>query len=230
MIELDPEQQQLVEKITNMRIEVEGKADKLAVEQIERYQVELINMKKSDQARLQVLEKSSRDPELICHDCIDNDDLETAFLTVLRYIEIILGTKAESKLVEEKSSNEYVEKLFDKLNVMSRQQLDESNRMLKNVLEQRLNKLINEFDDFSKKVSVRLEKCDDEIANLEFMALNSKLIEIPKFDTHQVPIELITEKTKPVVQKRHFQKCKLQPMRASIQRGESNPDLTLAPI
>ncbi|EAX98281.1 hypothetical protein TVAG_018170 [Trichomonas vaginalis G3] len=228
MIELDEDQKELVEKIENMRIEIEGKADKLAVEQIERYQMELINIKKGEKSRLQVLEKSSRDPELICHDCIDNDDMETAFLTVLRYIEIILGTKAESQLVEEKSSIEYVETLFDRLNVMSRQQISDSNAMLKNVLETRLNKLFDNFTDFSTKVTTRLNKCEAEISHLEDMALNSKLIEVPKFDTQHIPIQLITEKTKPVIKKRLFKKCKLQPMRASIRRGEENPDLMLS--
>ena len=223
-------EQKIVREIKNLQSIVELKADKPVVDQIHRYQDEVLNLRKSNADRVDLIEKNTTDPEIICHDCIDNGDIESAFLTVLRYVETVSATKAESIMVEDKASRVYVENLFNRLNVITRQQITEANAKLKEKLESRLDSLVNEFDQFSTAVEKRMRYCEMEIIKLEDTIENSRLVTKKAITGtyYHSPVNILTEKTAPTPRKMYCQIPKTQPMRATVNRGDANPNFLLS--
>ena len=180
-------QKQILEDISNLRRSLAQKADKSQIEQIAILSEEIQNLKMTNANRLDTLERKPDDPEVICQRCIDNDDMETAFLTVLRYIENISATKAESRMVENKASKKYVESLFDHLNVITRQQITEANAHLRDTLEATLNKLSDNFDYFTKNITHRIERCQNDIEDIEEFVAHAKFVtqrKVEGFSTH----------------------------------------------
>lgn len=164
----------ILEEIAKLRKEIAQKADKSAVEQISSYQDEIDNLKLTNANRLDTLERKPDDPEFICQKCIDNDDMETAFLTVLKFIETISSTKAESRMVDNKASKKYVESLFGHLNVITGQQITEANQDLRETLEVKLNSLSKSFDNFSRNITRRVESIESEVTFIEDFIVRAK--------------------------------------------------------
>ena len=223
-------EEKIIREIKNLKNVVESKADKNVVDQIHRYQDEVLNLRKSNTDRVGLLDKSTTDPEIICHDCIDNGDMESAFLTVLKYVETVSATKAESIMVEDKASRAYVDNLFNRLNVITRQQITEANSQLKQKLQSRLNSLVNEFDQFSAAVEKRMRYCEMEIIKLEDTIENSRLVTKKAITGtyYHSPVNILTEKQAPAPRKMYYQIPKTQPMRAIVNRGDSHPNFVLS--
>ena len=228
--EEEPWEQRIVSEIQSLKEIVDQKAEKSVVDQISRYQDEIFNLRKSNSERVDLVEKNTTDPEIICHDCIENGDIESAFLTILRYVETISATKAESILVEDKASKVYVDSLFNRLNVITRQQITEANAKLKDKLEARLNSMVNEFDQFSAAVEKRMRYCEMEIIKLEDIIDNARLVTKKSITGtyYHSPVTVLTEKQTPAPRKMFHQIPKTQPMRAIVRKGEQNPDFLLA--
>ena len=178
---------QILEDISNLRRTLAQKADKSQIEQISILTEEIQNLKLSNANRLDTLERKPDDPEVICQKCIDNDDMETAFLTVLRHIENISATKAESRMVENKASKKYVESLFDHLNVITRQQITEANAHLRDTLEATLNNLTDKFDFFTKNITQRIERCQNDIEQIEDFVAQAKFVTQRKVEDFSTP-------------------------------------------
>ena len=180
-------EKRILEDISNLRRNLAQKADKSQVEQIASLDEEIQNLKMANTNRLDTIERDPNDPEVICQRCIDNDDMETAFLTVLRFIESISATKAESRMVDNKASKKYVESLFDHLNVITRQQITEANEHLRDTLEVTLNKLSDNFDFFTKNITKRIERCEADVENIEEFIAHAKFVtqrKVEDFSTH----------------------------------------------
>lgn len=172
---LDPKwEKQILADVARLRMVLAQKADRSAVEQISRYNDEIINLRITNATRLDLSNKDPNDPEVICQMCIDNDDMETAFLTILKHIENLASSKAEVKAVETKASKKYVENLFDRLNSINRQQIQEANAVLRDTLEAKLNTLNNSFDNFTKKVSCQIDDCVSRCEELEEFIQHAK--------------------------------------------------------
>ena len=221
-------EQKIINEIKALKKTVDNKVEKSVVDQIARYQEEILSMRNANFQRLDILENRTKDPETICHDCIDNDDMESAFLTILRYIETISNTKAESILVDTKASVQYADSLFNRLNVISRQQITEANTQLKESLESRLNTLVDEFAQFSSAIEKRVRYCESEINKLEDTIDNSTLVTKKPLATYTTPVKRITEKQAPTKHSLYSQIPKLQPMRTLVRKGEANPNFILS--
>ncbi|EAY01019.1 hypothetical protein TVAG_295530 [Trichomonas vaginalis G3] len=181
---LDPAwEKKILADVANLRVVLAQKADKSAVEQINRYQNEITNLRITNATRLDLSNKNPDDPEVICQMCIDNDDMETAFLTILKHIETLSSTKAEVKAVEKKASKKYVEGLFERLNSINRQQIQDANAHLRDTLEAKLNRLNNAFDDFTRKVSNHIDDCHSRCEQLEVFVQHAKEVTQRRNDT-----------------------------------------------
>ena len=162
---------QILEELGNLRKQINEKADRSTVEQILRYyQIKNKNFKNDFHS----LPKNIPDPERICKECVENGELELAFMTAIRYFESILATKAEINEVSDKATRNYVESMFERLDIINRQQIKDSNLILRETIEEKLNNLSKEFDNISKSINERVFKCENDILYLQNFLINSK--------------------------------------------------------
>jgi hypothetical protein len=102
-----------------------------------------------------------------CHDCISRGDLDTAFLTVLRFVDSFSNSKADSGELSERATREYAETRFDQLEAVTRQQLAATYEPVQRAIEAELQSLVNEFTEFEDSVTARLQAATEELDRIE---------------------------------------------------------------
>ncbi|OHT11812.1 hypothetical protein TRFO_18597 [Tritrichomonas foetus] len=165
-----------------MKKELLKKADRQVAEQISRQQDENINKYRSiaqEPADLTIQQKTEDGPERVCYECVEAGDLNTAFSTILRYIDSTAQTKAERKDVTGKATNSYAKSLFDKLSVITHQQINEMTDGLQKALESRIDNLMNQFTFIQSDINKRIDRTELNIYQLsesvhEYSILNKK--------------------------------------------------------
>lgn len=187
----------LMNQVAELRRIIATKADSSSVEKIIRNQENILQQQKdSEEGSVKSYRRFETDAERTCLECIDNEDFETAFLTVLRYIDDVTSTKAELNTIDGKASKAYVESLFDRLNAMYRQQIAESNAELRNTLETRLENISKQFDFLSQNITKRIETCESDIQNIDLYITNNLSKYVPSISnrTHLKTINVRSKK------------------------------------
>jgi len=217
---------QVIEDLANLRKTVSQKADKSMIEQISRNQEE--KNRKSISSDFVLKPKSITDPERVCRECVENGEIESAFLTAIRYIESISATKADIESVGDKATREYVESLFERLSVINRQQIADANSTLRDTIEARLNELTHEFDSFSKSIAERVSRCECAVAEMEeFVSTNQ--VHTPPSTLTLTNTPNITPVSNKTPRKKPSALSFSQPLKGQ-KRNESNPDLLLSAL
>lgn len=163
------------EELVQMRREISSKADKSLLEQIRHQEDEkkrLFNKSKYLQTNFRINESITQQ----CDENVENGDLYAAFLVVLRYIERISETKADSSEITAKATHSYVDKIFEKLDIMNKDQMNNNTSLLHKSIESRLQEISDSFDSFSQSINQRLEissanlsMIEDQLTNLSGM-------------------------------------------------------------
>ncbi|OHS97737.1 hypothetical protein TRFO_35981 [Tritrichomonas foetus] len=155
------------ETLAQIRRDISNKADRSLVEQIKRQEIEkkrvFTKAKLSNSLDVGINESTFK----VCDEMVEKGDLDTAFLSVLRYIETISNTKADSEEIYEKATREYVEKIFTQLNAMNREQMMQKSEILHQTIEERINEISSRFDQFSTGIEQRLVNCTNNLAYLD---------------------------------------------------------------
>lgn len=164
------------EDLVQIRRDISNKADKSLLEQICHQEVEkkrLFNKSKYIQANFRVNESMTQK----CDENVENGDLYAAFLVILRYIEKISETKADSSEITAKATHSYVDKMFEKLDIMNKDQMNNNTFLLHKSIESRLQEISDSIDSFTQIINQRLEvstttlsMIEDELVNLSGMA------------------------------------------------------------
>lgn len=155
-------------QLEEMKKQLQEKADRVTAEQISRKQEENINklIILSPESANTNRPKSDIGPERICLECVDVGDLNTAFSTILRHIDSTAQGKAEKADVLGKATREYADSLFDRLSVISNQQIREMTEGLQSVLEARINGLLDQFTQVQVDINQRLDQTESSIYQL----------------------------------------------------------------
>lgn len=163
------------EDLVQMRRDISNKADRSLLEQIRRQEVEkkrLFNKSKYLQSNVRISESTTQQ----CDENVENGDINAAFLIVLRYIEKISETKADSSEISEKATHSYVDQIFEKLDIMNKDQMNKNTSLLHKSIESRLQKISDSFDAFAQSINHRLEVStstlsliDDQLTNISGM-------------------------------------------------------------
>lgn len=154
------------EELVQMRREISSKADKSLLEQIRHQEDEkkrLFNKSKYLQTNFRINESITQQ----CDENVENGDLYAAFLVVLRYIERISETKADSSEITAKATHSYVDKIFEKLDLMNKDQMNNNTSLLHKSIENRLQEISDSFDSFSQEINQRLEISHLNLSNIE---------------------------------------------------------------
>lgn len=173
-------------KLDEMKKQLQEKADRVTAEQISRRQEENISklLILSPESSSTNHPKTDIGPERICLECVDVGDLNTAFSTILRHIDSTAQGKAEKKDVLGIATRAYADSLFDRLSVISNQQLREMTEGLQNVLEARINNLMDQFTQIQEDIYQRMDQTENSIDQLNQSISDYSLIakkRIPKY-------------------------------------------------
>lgn len=156
------------EQLAQMRKSISSKADRSMVEQIKRQELEKNRYKNSASPILATtVNKGENSPERICENCVETGDLDTAFLIILRYIESISNSKADIEESNDKAERNYVEKLFDRVNLMNRQKMAEMHDGIQLKVDSSLQQLTYEFEDFSNTIKSQMITSELLLSQLE---------------------------------------------------------------
>lgn len=167
---MDEWQRQFLQDLRDLKSQISTKAEKSLTDQIERSQGEKIrllaggtNMQSSN-----FLLDAYSDSERACMESVESGDLRTAFSTILRYIDTIAADKAERTHVDEKADSEYADQLFQRLGMISKQQIDDTTGSLRAALEERLHFLEDEFASLKNDIETAVTETETSIAQLEY--------------------------------------------------------------
>lgn len=154
------------EELIKIRKETSNKADMSLIEQIERQEVDRKRLfAKAKNAPTTI--KSNDSTMKVCDGYVESGDIDKAFLTVLRYIENISNTKANSEEIKEKATRSYVESLFQKVDIMNQQQLSQKYTILNSAIGSRLQQISQAFDSFSQSIEDRLDFTIGHLSRIE---------------------------------------------------------------
>jgi hypothetical protein len=146
-MELDARFQSIEDSLAEARRALADLADRSLVEQVLRQEYEYEKASQSHSRRSSAVPEEN-DTIRICHDCVSRNDIGTAFLTILRYIDSFANSKADSSELPERATREYVETRFGQLESVVRRQLTTSYKMLQRTVEGQLQKLMSDFSAF----------------------------------------------------------------------------------
>jgi hypothetical protein len=157
------------ESLAEVRKELCNLADRSIVEQLLRQEQEYQKYLAARPRRPSLrLEPTETDQAIqTCQDCISRGDLDTAFLTVLRYIDFFSNSKADSGELSERATREYVEARFDQLEVTMRRQLAATYYPVQREIEAELQLLSAEFAAFEDSVTARMQASAEELDRIE---------------------------------------------------------------
>jgi hypothetical protein len=108
------------------------------------------------------------DPEDVCMDCICSDNLDLAFAVFVRHLEKVGRKKAERADVTEKTTQRYVQSLFDRLGVMYRDQIEESAGVLEQALLEKVELLNSTFQGVRNNIEKKVATMEREIEGLHW--------------------------------------------------------------
>lgn len=155
----------LLDGIDCLERQISLKARRNVVEQIERRQEEKIRGL-AGISNLNVTLEINTNSEATCMESVEAGDLNTAFGTILRYIDTIAQAKAERKDVEAKAATEYAEQLFQRLAALSKQQIDNTTAGLQTTIEAELEGLENEFTCLKRDIEAAVDEAERNVAEL----------------------------------------------------------------
>jgi hypothetical protein len=112
---------------------------------------------------LPLAEKTSR----LCSECLEKEDLDAAFLAILRYIEAVAKAKADSEEISERATREYVERRFDDVVNINTDRLATASTRLHAQIESRIRRISDDFDEFAQSIHSRLIFADSQLAVAE---------------------------------------------------------------
>lgn len=152
-------------ELDELQFKIEMKVDRTIADQITRQQEELIHKYKTlhNTSQITEIDTTYYDPERVCMECVEAGDLNTAFMTILRYIDSISSTKAERCDVHTKSTQSYANSLFDRLCALSHIQIEETTNQLEQKIQEQISGLSNDFINMKNTINQRIAKAQDEL-------------------------------------------------------------------
>ncbi|OHS94459.1 hypothetical protein TRFO_11064 [Tritrichomonas foetus] len=189
---------EIEKEINEMERELLNKAERADAEQIFHHQEEKIlqqnNQKDCNNEQQQQLYYG---PESMCQECVELNDINSAFSILLRYIEATSENKAERNEVNGKATKTYVDNIYERLSSISKVNISEKTGNLTKELETKLNELNSLFDQIGEDVGKRLNQTENNLFILNQQMEDFNKIEIknhPK-DKNQGKIQFNFTKT-----------------------------------
>lgn len=105
----------------------------------------------------------------ICSESVDRGDLDTAFLTILRYIESISRAKADSSALLGKVTRDVVERAFERLASLNAKAVAQKYDELQGSVETRLRSISEELDSFMSSIDDRIGTVEASLNDLQGM-------------------------------------------------------------
>ena len=206
-------------ELEKMKQELSKKADRVTAEQISRQQDEKISKLRNISPEFNVPTPQQRieiGPERVCSECVEIGDLNTAFSTILSYIDTTAETKAERKDVNEKATIKYSNQLYDRLSIISQQQLTEVTDNLQKVLDEKISGLIDQFNFIRDDINQRVKQSEYNIYQL-----NKSIEKFANFTKKRQPRFKMSGKIDLELNKTYqFNNCtKLAPRRLALRRS-----------
>lgn len=169
-------------KLLAMKQELESKIDQSNVEIIQHQQNEkILREQRKSQGRsfkTYMINADNSDPEAACVESAKAGDLETAFLIALRHIETTTNIKSDKKEIENKATLAYAESLFERLNIISNEQIKESTKNLKQSIETLFSEMYEELEETKSEIELNVSKMESRVSSLQIQvyeyALSSK--------------------------------------------------------
>jgi hypothetical protein len=169
MADEDPRFRDIEERLASARRSIAKLGDSSTIEQLLREDSELQHVASQSHRRGPPgadVSLSAR-TRTVCAECVSRRDLDTAFLTVLRYIESISHTKADSAELSERATRESMDARLGELVAANNRQMSECYQMLQRTVEDRVRRVADEFEAFARSIEARIAGSDARLNKVE---------------------------------------------------------------
>ena len=122
----------------------------------------ILEVQDDNEAELDIIEV-----ENACSRSLRQHDIQSALLSVFRYLEYIEKKKADVTDVSDRATRTYVEDLFKKLLDLSRQQISTATLEVQNYIEKKFFYLSDSFSDFTSNITKRSDEAESRLSEVE---------------------------------------------------------------